>query len=63
MVPFKPWKWGENDRARWAEGRSQLLLAGPTCGVLGRHKAGLRGYGSLVPTLLAIGTMGRAANT
>lgn len=47
--------------ARRAEGKSLSLPAGPTRWVL-VPQAGLVGNGALVPTALAVGTVGRAAN-
>lgn len=46
--------------ARWAEDKSQLLLIWATCWV--SIRLGYGGNGALVSTMLAVGTVGRAAN-
>ena len=50
----------EDPVARWAEGKSQLLPAGASCWV--SIRMGCEGNGALVPTVLAVDTVGRAAN-
>ena len=46
--------------ARWAEDKPQLLLIWATCWV--SIRLGYGGNGALVSTMLAVGTVGRAAN-
>ena len=54
------WATREAPMARWAVGKSQLLPAGAICWV--SIRLGCEGNGALVPTMLAVDTVGRAAN-
>ena len=57
---FTIWTTREAPMARWAVGKSQLLPVGATCWV--SIRLGYEGNGALVPTRLAVDTVGRAAN-